>query len=48
MRLYYKYVQGLVLINTEFEGGNLVPGISEVTEVAEMITGIWNGLETYQ
>jgi len=26
----------------------LIPGISEVAEVAEMITGIHNGLETYQ
>ena len=46
MRLYYK-VQGRELINTGFEHGNLVPGISEVVKLAEMIYGIWNGLETY-
>ena len=43
-----KYVQGWELINTKFEHRNLVPGISEVAKVAEMISGIWNVLETYQ
>jgi len=30
-------------MNTKFEHGNLVLGISEVAKVAEMISGIWNG-----
>jgi len=36
-------VQGQELMNTKFEHGNLVLGISEVAKVAEMISGIWNG-----
>jgi len=42
-----KYVQGRELINTEFKHRNLVPGISEVAKVAEMISGIRNGLEHF-
>ena len=41
-------VQGQELVMTEFKHGNLVLGISEVTEVVEKITEIWNGQETYQ
>jgi len=41
-------IQGQELITTEFECGTWFLGILEVAKVAEMISGIQNGLETFQ
>jgi len=48
VRLYYNNIQGWELITTEFKHGTWFLGISEIVKVVEMITGIWNGLETFQ
>ena len=41
-------IQGQELIMTEFECGTWFLGILEVVKVAEMITRIQNGPETFQ